>query len=106
MDFMAWINVVMAVAGLGLLAMGIRILATGRVPRWYGADHEPHRIGKYTLCFALFWLLQVAGYLGVELRLFNSTVRFIFVISGFALLTMAIIRHRPRPLPRREAPND
>jgi hypothetical protein len=101
---MLLVNVLLGIAGFTLLSMGIWIIRSGRVPRWFANDDQPRRIGKYSICFAFFFLCQLAGYIGVELGLFDSIGRFVLVLAGFAAGVFALIRYRPRQIPRREAP--
>jgi hypothetical protein len=96
MDFMAWVNVLMAIVGLTVVGLGVRILAGGTVPRWVTPVDEPGRVGRYALCFGAFFLLQVVGYLGVEAGLFNSVVRGLLVLLGFAVGVFALVKYRPR----------
>ena len=108
--FLDWVNVVLALLGLGELALGLRVLTTRKAP----GLTEPGEIRRYGVALTLLstvFLGQVVGYVGVRLELFSSTVRGLFLLAGLAVGAVALIRHWPllrragAPRRRREAEN-
>ncbi|BAL89036.1 hypothetical protein AMIS_38160 [Actinoplanes missouriensis 431] len=97
MGFMGWINLVMSLIGACSLCLGIRALATGKLPRRLSEQYrDPVAGGRYLVGFGLFCLLQVVGYLGVEFGLFGSLVRGAIVVLAFVLAAVTVLLHRRR----------
>ncbi|MEU8240756.1 hypothetical protein AB0C07_21130 [Actinoplanes missouriensis] len=97
MGFMGWINLGMSLIGACSIGLGIRALATGKLPRRLSEQYrDPVAGGRCLLGFGLFFLLQVVGYLGVEVGLFGSLVRGAFVLLAFILAAVTVLLYRPR----------
>jgi hypothetical protein len=95
--FMGWINLGMSLIAVCSMGLGIRALATGKLPRRMSEQYShPADGGRYLLGFGLFFLLQVVGYLGVELGFFGSLVRGAFVLLAFIVGAVTILLYRPR----------
>jgi len=97
MGFLGWINLGMSLTGVCSIGLGIRALATGKLPRRLSEQYS-HRTdgGRSLLGFGLFFLLQVVGYVGVELSLFGSLVRGAFVLLAFIIGAVPVLLYRPR----------
>ena len=96
MSFMGWITTGMALVGLFALCFGCWVLATRRLTRRLSEQYtRPADAGKYLLGFGLFFLLQVAGYVGVAVGLFNNMVRGVLVLVAFAIAVFSLVRYRP-----------
>ncbi|MEV4346225.1 hypothetical protein AB0J83_17280 [Actinoplanes sp. NPDC049596] len=102
MTIMDGLNVVLALLGLAAAGLGVQALTTGRTP---GARvTEPaliRRWGLAHLLFAVFFLLQVVGYLGVRLSYFSSIVRGVLLLVALTAGVIALVKYSPWSRPRR-----
>ena len=96
MTFMGWMNMGMAAVGVSAVCFGAWMLATGKLtPRLAEQYTRSADAARYFLGFGLFFLLQVAGYVGVQADLFGNLARGALMMLAFIVAAFTMLRYRP-----------